>query len=455
MKFADTVRTTVLPSGVTVITDYYPVSEVLCAELVFPTGSLHDPEHQNGLAHFAEHMFSHACRGKTPTQLNELARDWGVIDHNLGTGNTATQYYAQGDAKGVEEWISMQARSLIDLAYDEKDVELQRRRIINEMQDALADPQRRRNNYLDQHVHVGSPHERWRGGLPEHLVQITIDDIRAYHHNCHRTGNAILITSGTWSHDRACAWADQHLSVLPQGPRTLSIKPKMTICDVRMDDLSIAGNDQMTEYRLLFSHPNLTETERLGLKICNSLTSSKIRDEAADKMGVYGINFEVTEVAAWKRGFALSGSKLSADQVRAVIEQTLKVKRAAIDEITPEAIQARTKTAAKNQTVISAFRYCDPRNRIEDLRETYLDYGDPCYFDKNSEILQSLGYEDVVGSARSILRQTPITFYRGHIRDDFPKGAEIAGWLEGLRAQPTPQAAPAVGGAAKKLEPGM
>lgn len=71
MKFGDNIQHTVLPSGLTVITDRIPGVDVLAAELVVHAGSLHDPVDKNGLAHFAEHLMGHAVPGMSDADLTK------------------------------------------------------------------------------------------------------------------------------------------------------------------------------------------------------------------------------------------------------------------------------------------------------------------------------------------------------------------------------------------------
>lgn len=221
------IETSTLPNGLKVITDYLPgMKECSVLDIIVHTGGAHDPDGQNGLAHFAEHLAMH---GSPNIGGDELRKTWGAnvkfynssdnIYNNMITGPFMTNYRLSGLSDAVFKVCEEISKSITHCAYTIENVELEKGRIINEMKADLGNSNRQASWYYAQACYGDNRLGRWLNGLPDDLQSINHQHIRAYHERVYVGNNMSVLYAGDKTHDEIVEWADSNFAHLPMGER--------------------------------------------------------------------------------------------------------------------------------------------------------------------------------------------------------------------------------------------
>ena len=126
------VKKTVLDNGITILTDYMPHAYSVAVGAWVPRGSRHEAKDEYGLSHFYEHL---VFKGTEKRNALEIAR--AIEDHggNLEAYTTRqeTGFYAQIERNQLPLAIDVIADMLMHPRMDKKEMEKERRVIIEEI----------------------------------------------------------------------------------------------------------------------------------------------------------------------------------------------------------------------------------------------------------------------------------------------------------------------------------
>lgn len=330
------------------------------------------------------------------------------------------------------------------LAYDDADVRLEQGRIINEMKQALGNRNDLRHFAFKSQVYAGQPHSQWLGGYPDHLAQIKLSDIRDYHAATHTTANMALITSGDWSHEQACTWANWHLDILPRGQRYPTPRSVLTPSDVRYHDPSPSASkdNPQIDYNVIFdnSQPK-TVDQWAALTLGQRIISEKLGQDFAKQNAIYSMRFALdnlvdhtTEVCV------LDGSSLPAQHMRPLLSGAVKMIGEICATMTREDFQLAQQLMVKRAHVTRAFTACNVQSRASWMLGDYLKYNNPSRFMTLRAAIETVTYEQTVQAVRDLFMQPISTFLWGDVEGrDFPTGAELSDILcRGLGASSAP-----------------
>ena len=126
------VKKTILDNGITILTDYMPHAYSVAVGAWVPRGSRHEAKDEYGLSHFYEHL---VFKGTEKRNALEIAR--AIEDHggNLEAYTTRqeTGFYAQIERNQLPLAIDVIADMLMHPRMDKKEMEKERRVIIEEI----------------------------------------------------------------------------------------------------------------------------------------------------------------------------------------------------------------------------------------------------------------------------------------------------------------------------------
>lgn len=448
MRFEETVKVTVLPSGVTVITDYFPPQDGdsyqghLAAEIVMHRGSLHDPIDKNGLAHKAEHLMAYAIPGISRDKYDEHMTKYGPLNHNLNTGFQMTRYWANGQETRVRHYLNETVRGMYSLAYTPQDVADETPRIVNEMKNKLIAIDCRKDMSLIELAFGGQPHAQWRGGYPEHLNRISYDDIRAYHDELHRTGNIVLITAGTWTHDQACEWAEENLSTLPYGKRAPTLRSTMTARDAFFANpfMSHPHAGDMASFKILYDISHLSPADQQALALGNTILNNQLHKYGKDN-GIYGLGLNLVDEITETPVSTLSSTAIDSHLVHPILLEILNESRDILNHLTADSFQREKNHFIQESEEPYKNNGRNPYFRFHHVAGGYKDFNDPLIADKRRNTRQSLTLDGVVNTMMNLYSRVPATFYTAATQGNFPTGLELQhAWATGAYPKSTPSA---------------
>jgi predicted Zn-dependent peptidase len=206
---------TVLPNGITVITESIESVRSVALGLWFAVGSRSESGAESGMSHFLEHMMFKGTSTRSASDISESFDRLGA-ELNAFTSKEYTCYFARfldehlGEAMGILSDMVCDPELADDAITSEKEV------VLEEIS--------RHDDAPDDAVHDLFAATLW----PDHPLGAPILGTRAtvsafdrnasagYRSRHYRTGDLVVVAAGSVAHDEVVALAQEHLAGLPE-----------------------------------------------------------------------------------------------------------------------------------------------------------------------------------------------------------------------------------------------
>jgi processing peptidase subunit beta len=188
-------------------------------------GSAYENTHNNGVAHFLEHMAFKGTKNRSRVDLEvEIENMGGHL--NAYTSREQTVYYAQVFKQDVPRAVEILSDIIQNSLYSEENIEAERSTILREMEEVNQD----NSEVIFDHLHgiafQGSGLARTILGPEDNIKSIKRPDLVNYV-NTYYTGNRIVLAaSGGVKHEDIVALGEKHFSGLASGNKS---DPKLIV----------------------------------------------------------------------------------------------------------------------------------------------------------------------------------------------------------------------------------
>ena len=126
------VKKTVLDNGITILSDYMPHAYSVAMGVWIPRGSRHEAKDEFGLSHFYEHLVFKGTENRTALEIARSVEDKGG-NLEAYTTRQETGFYAQIERSHLTLAVDVIADMLMHPRMDKKEMEKERRVIIEEI----------------------------------------------------------------------------------------------------------------------------------------------------------------------------------------------------------------------------------------------------------------------------------------------------------------------------------
>jgi predicted Zn-dependent peptidase len=277
------IQKTVLPSGLTVVTEAMDYLRSVSLGLWVRSGSRHEPMEQSGISHFIEHML---FKGTQHRSTQEIAFETDLLGGNL---DAFTSYECAGySTKVLDEHLPRAFDLVADLVsaplFDPADIAKERHVILEEIKmiedapDELATEVFLKNFWPDHRL--GTP----ISGTEESIAMITREDLLSYWRQVYTPANLVVAVAGHVNHDEVVEMADQRLGQLTNS----GYHPSDT-CPVASASIVIHPKDHLEQAQVLLGAecPSLRSKDHFPILILNTILGGgvssrlflKIREE--------------------------------------------------------------------------------------------------------------------------------------------------------------------------------
>jgi predicted Zn-dependent peptidase len=209
-----TVRLHTLPNGFRVATEAMPGLRSAAVGIWILAGGRHEAADQNGIAHFLEHMAFKGTARRSALQIAEAIEDVGGYI-NAYTSREMTAYYARVLEDDVALALDVIADILLEPAFAEEEIEVERGVILQEIGQALDTPDDIVFDWLQEAAYPDQPIGRSILGETARVSAFCRDDLRRFVGEHYGPGQMILSAAGAVDHDAICREAERlfgHLS---------------------------------------------------------------------------------------------------------------------------------------------------------------------------------------------------------------------------------------------------
>lgn len=276
-------RTITLPNGARILTEYIPGARTAAIGFFIGTGSRHERASENGAAHFIEHIL---FKGTESRDAGQLAREMDALGGqvNAYTTKEMTCFYARCLDSHLERCMDLLCDMLFHSRFDQRDVELERGVILEEIDMYEDTPEDLVSERLSAVVYKGAPLGRPILGRASTLEKMTGAWLREYHRTHYVPGSIVVSLAGNFSAQTVETLRDR-LAQLPSGP---TVREKSAIYRPAVT----ARRKAIEQNHVILAFPGVgyRDPRRYQLLLLNTIlgggVSSRLFQELREKRGL-------------------------------------------------------------------------------------------------------------------------------------------------------------------------
>jgi predicted Zn-dependent peptidase len=204
------VRRSVLPSGVRVLTEQVPGAQSVSVSFSVAVGSRDETNNHFGSTHFLEHLLFKGTKKRTALDI-AVAFDSVGGSSNASTGKEHTSYYARVQDKALPIAVDVIADMLTSSLIDSTEFENERPVILEELAMNHDDPHDVVHEEFSTAVLGDHPLGRPIGGTQETISAVTRDAVWEHYQQNYRPQDLVVAAAGSVDHQELVKLVEQGL----------------------------------------------------------------------------------------------------------------------------------------------------------------------------------------------------------------------------------------------------
>ena len=194
-----TVRRSILPSGVRVLTEHMPGAQSVSVSFSVAVGSRDETDGHHGSTHFLEHLLFKGTKKRSALDI-AVAFDSVGGSSNASTGKEHTSYYARVQDSALPLAVDVIGDMLASSLIDPKEFENERTVILEELAMNDDDPQDVAHEAFAEAVLGGHALGRPIGGTNETITAVTRDAVWSHYQSNYRPQDLVIAAAGGVEH---------------------------------------------------------------------------------------------------------------------------------------------------------------------------------------------------------------------------------------------------------------
>ncbi|MBL0370842.1 insulinase family protein [Rhizobium sp. KVB221] len=208
------VKSTTLPSGLTVVTEEMRNLDSVALGVWIKSGSRNEAEGEHGIAHLLEHMAFKGTGRRTARQIAEEIENVGG-EVNAATSTESTSYYARVLRDDVPLAVDILADILTNSAFDVDELEREKSVILQEIGAANDTPDDIVFDKFSETAFRAQTIGRPILGTPESVMAFNPDEIRRYLSRNYVTDRMFVVAAGAVRHEDFVREVEKRFENLP------------------------------------------------------------------------------------------------------------------------------------------------------------------------------------------------------------------------------------------------
>ncbi len=340
-----TVRLHTLSNGFRIATEDMPGLKSASIGVWVLAGGRHERAEQNGIAHFLEHMAFKGTATRTALQIAEAIEDVGGYI-NAYTSREMTAYYARVMEEDTGLALEVIADILLNPAFAEEEIEVERGVILQEIGQALDTPDDIVFDWLQEAAFPDQPLGRTILGETGRIEAYGRGDLTTFVAEHYAPGQMILCAAGAVDHEAVCRAAEGLFGHLSPVARPRLIEPARWRSGERREIKDL----EQVHFALALEGPDYRSddihTAQVWSMALGGGMSSRLFQEAREKRGLCYTIFAQTG-AYEDTGLTTIYAGTSAEDIGELAHLTVdELRRAANDMSGAEVARARAQMKA-------------------------------------------------------------------------------------------------------------
>ena len=406
-----TVRRTVLPGGLRVVTEFLPAVRSVALGIWVGVGSRDEDETHAGATHYLEHLLFKGTRKRSALEISSLMDAVGG-ELNAFTAKEYTCYYARVLDADLPLAIDVLADMVTSSLIEPKDVDAERGVILEEIAMNEDDPSDTVHEAFAAQLFGDTPLGRPILGTVDSINAITRDQIAEHYKARYKPENLVVAAAGSLDHAEvvelaraAFAAASDDDAVAPRPPRLpgsgAEAGEPATGTGVRL----VSRGIEQANLVLGCSGLSRTDQRRFALGVLNAALgggmSSRLFQEVREKRGlaysVYSFSSQHADTGMW--GVYAGCLPAKADEVLSICRD--EIAKVIESGLTDEEL-ARGKGQLRGSIVLGLE---DPSSRMSRLGKSELVYPRLEPVEEILASIEAVTHDDVREVAAAVLAQ--------------------------------------------------
>ncbi|HEU5127865.1 MAG TPA: pitrilysin family protein [Glycomyces sp.] len=211
-----TVRRTVLPSGLTVMTEAVPAMRSASVGAWVGVGARDEAPDMSGASHFLEHLLFKGTAKRSAAEISEAIEAVGG-ESNAYTARDHTCFYERVLGDDLPLAVDVLGDALANSLIEAKDVETERGVILEEIAASADEPAEVVHELFNRAVFGDGPMGRDIAGTAESVRSLTAERIRAFYRRHYLPSNLVVSVAGGVDHDEVVKLVREAFAALPSG----------------------------------------------------------------------------------------------------------------------------------------------------------------------------------------------------------------------------------------------
>jgi predicted Zn-dependent peptidase len=184
-----------LDNGLTVIHQHISASPVVVADVWVRAGASREPESWFGMAHFLEHMIFKGTELLPPGAFDYVIENQGGMT-NAATSHDYAHFFITTAAPYLETTLPYLAELLLNAAIPDDEFVRERDVVLEEIRACADDPDMLAFQALSESIYQGHPYGRPVLGTQQELLQMSAENMRAFHRAHYQPENMTVVVVG-------------------------------------------------------------------------------------------------------------------------------------------------------------------------------------------------------------------------------------------------------------------
>ncbi|MFB3814382.1 MAG: M16 family metallopeptidase [Terriglobales bacterium] len=398
------VRRTVLPNGLTVLSEEMPHIRSVSIGIWVKTGSRHEDPEVNGITHFIEHM---VFKGTRYRSAEDIARQVDSIGGNMDAF-TAKECICF-NVKVLDEHVPVALEVLSDLVlnpvFDRNEIVRERGVILEEIKMDEDSPDYLVHEIFIQNFWKDHPLGKPILGTKETVRRFEQPTVLDYWTRRFYPGNLIVCAAGHLQHDRFVDQVCRHFEELPAIQNGFQEAPPKTVARIIMRNKK--SLEQVQICLGVPSHP-ITHEKRYGSYVLNTLLgggmSSRLFQNVRERQGLsYAIYSELNPYrdTGCLSVYAGTSREAAPKVVQSIVKEFRRLKT---EPIPPDELQ-RAKDQLKGSLMLSLE---SSTARMSNLARQEMYFGHFIGLDEIIDSIQAVTSEGLMQMANELFRTDAI-----------------------------------------------
>lgn len=174
---------------------------VTAACIMFCVGSQNEEKHEEGYAHFIEHMTFKSSQNYTTEEVMDKLTMLGA-DYNAFTSKTVTRYVFKSLGDNFENVFKIYCDLILNSKFNQDELDKEREVIIEEMKKYLDDPVELMYEKAVENFYDNTTYAHDALGNEEIIKNVTRDDLIEFKKRFYRSNNCIVSVTGNIEFDK-------------------------------------------------------------------------------------------------------------------------------------------------------------------------------------------------------------------------------------------------------------